>query len=226
MRVLVIEDEYKIAHAIKRFLTKESFAVDVAPDGEEGLNTALSEAYDLIILDRMLPSMEGVVVCRELRKAGHSVPILMLTAKDQVGQRVEGLNAGADDYLVKPFSLEELLARIRALLRRPHDAVGEVLVVGDLTLDTTTKQVQRQNQSITLSPKEYALLEYFMRNPGRILSKHNLIAHVWDFDANILPSSVESFIMFLRTKIDKPFAGPQLIHTVRGFGYKIDVSET
>ena len=223
MRILVIEDEHKIADAIKRFLTKESFAVDVCYDGENGLSTALSETYDLIILDRMLPGgIDGVEVCRDLRSTGNRSPVLFLTAKDQVHQRVEGLNAGGDDYLIKPFSFEELLARIKALLRRPQDTVGQLLTVGGLTLNTITKEVERAGTSITLSPKEYALLEYLMRNSGHILSKHNIISHVWDFDADILPTTIESFIAFLRRKIDKPFNKPHLIHTVRGFGYKID----
>ena len=223
MRLLVIEDEYKIAQALRRFLVKKAFAVDVVYDGEDGLGAARADAYDLIILDRMLPGgMDGTVICRLLREVNQHVPVLMLTAKDQVGQRVEGLNAGADDYLVKPFSFDELLARIGALLRRPYQSVGDSLTVSDLTLDCINQRVTRAGQRITLSPTEYALLEYFMRNPGRILSKQNLISHVWDGDADILPSSVESFITFLRQKIDKPFSGPRLLHTVRGFGYKLD----
>lgn len=222
MRILVVEDEHKIANAIKNVLTEESFAVDMSYEGNEGLNSAQSEDYDLIILDRMLPGgMDGVEICQELRKAGKHMPILILTAKDQVSQRVEGLNAGADDYLVKPFSFEELLARINALLRRPHNNLGSVLTVGNLTLDSSSKKVQRGGRQIVLSPKEYALLEYLLRNKGKVLSKQNLITHVWDFDADILPNTVESFITYLRTKIDKPFKSQHLIHTVRGFGYKV-----
>lgn len=222
MRILVIEDEHKIANSIRNALTEEAFAVDVSYDGEDGLNTARYEDYDLIILDRMLPGgMDGIEICRLLREAGKHMPVLMLTAKDQVRQRVEGLNAGADDYLVKPFSFEELLARISALLRRPHDSLNTLLSVGNLTLDTASKQVERAGQQINLSPKEYALLEYLMRNKGKVLSKRNLITHVWDFDADILPNTVESFMTYLRTKVDKPFKKPYLIHTVRGFGYKV-----
>jgi two-component system OmpR family response regulator len=224
MRLLLIEDNHKIAHTVKSALTAESFAIDVSYDGNEGLSAAQYEDYDLIILDRMLPSgMDGVEICRELRTASKHMPILMLTAKDQINQRVEGLNAGADDYLVKPFSLEELLARIKALLRRPHDNLGEVLTAGNLTLDTITKKVRRGKRPIVLSATEYALLEYMMRNKGQILSKQNLITHVWDFDADVLPNTVETYINYLRTKIDKPFKAPDLIHTMRGFGYKIDV---
>jgi DNA-binding response OmpR family regulator len=224
MRLLVVEDNHKIAKVIRDVLTAESFAVDVCYESEDGLYTALYDDYDLIILDRKLPgSMDGVDICQELRKAGKHVPILMLTAKDQVRQRVEGLNAGADDYLVKPFSFDELLARINALLRRPHDSLNTVLTVGDLTLDTTSKKVERSGQPIILSAKEYALLEYLMRNKGKLLHKQHLMTHVWDFDADILPNAVEAHITRLRAKIDKPFKAPSLIHTVRGFGYKVDV---
>jgi len=224
MRLLLIEDNHKIAHSVKNSLASESFAVDLLYDGDEGLSAARYEDYDLIILDRMLPGMDGIEICRELRQAGKHMPILILTAKDQINQRVEGLNAGADDYLVKPFSLEELLARVKALLRRPHESLGEVLTVGNLGLDTVNKRTSRGKQSIALSATEYALLEYMMRNQRQILSKQNLITHVWDFDADILPNSVETYIGYLRAKIDKPFRGPNLIHTVRGFGYKIDTN--
>lgn len=225
MRLLVIEDNHKIANVVRDVLTAESFAVDVCYDSENGLNTALSDDYDLIILDRMLPGgMDGVEICQELRKADKHMPILMLTAKDQVRQRVEGLNAGADDYLIKPFSFDELLARIKALLRRPHDNLDAILTVGDLTLDTTSKKVERYGQSIILSAKEYALFEYMMRNKGKLLNKQHLMTHVWDFDADILPNAVEAHIARLRAKVDKPFKAPQLIHTVRGLGYKIDVN--
>lgn len=223
MRVLVIEDEHKIANAIKEGLAQESFAVDVSFDGQEGLNSALYEDYDLIILDRMLPGgMDGVEICQKLRSEGKHMPILLLTAKGQVRDRVEGLNAGADDYLVKPFSFEELLARIKALLRRPQDSLGEVLHAGNLTLNTLSKAVERDGKSINLSVKEYALLEYLLRNKNKVISKNSIIAHVWDFDADILPNTVEVFITYLRAKIDKPFDAPALIRTVRGFGYKIE----
>ncbi|HET7638209.1 MAG TPA: response regulator transcription factor, partial [Ktedonobacteraceae bacterium] len=175
-------------------------------------------------LDRMLPDgVDGLHICQELRSAGKHTPVLMLTAKDQIPQRIEGLNAGADDYLVKPFSLEEVTARIRALLRRPHESLGTLLQVGNLSLDTLTKQARRGKHTIKLSATEYALLEYMMRNKGQILSKQNLINHVWDFDADIVPNTVETYIAYLRTKIDKPFKGPGFIHTVHGFGYKVDI---
>jgi DNA-binding response OmpR family regulator len=219
MRLLIVEDNHKIANVVRDVLMAESFAVDVCYDGEEGLYTALNDDYDLAILDRMLPGgKDGVEICQELRKAGKHLPILMLTAKDQVRQRVEGLNAGADDYLIKPFSFDELLARIGALLRRPHDNLGTLLTVGDLTLDTTSKEVKRGGRSIQLSSKEYALLEYLMRNKGKVLKKQHLITHVWDFDADILPNTIEVHMTRLRAKL----GNPPLIHTVRGFGYKIE----
>jgi DNA-binding response OmpR family regulator len=222
MRVLVIEDEHKIANALREGLEGESFAVDVVYDGAEGLNAARYEDYDLVILDRMLPGgFDGVEICRMLRQEGKHMPILLLTAKDQVRDRVQGLNAGADDYLVKPFSFEELLARAYALLRRPHQALGEELIAGDLTLNPVSHEVRRGGQPIALSSKEYALLEYLLRNKNKVLSKNNIMTHVWDFDADILPNTVEVFVAYLRAKIDKPFKAPALIQTVRGFGYKI-----
>ncbi|TXG77670.1 response regulator transcription factor [Patescibacteria group bacterium] len=223
MRLLVIEDEHRIARAIKDGLEQERFAVDVEFDGESGYGAASAEDYDLIILDVMMPGMNGYEVCQKLRADGNHTPIIMLTAKDQTADIVKGLNTGADDYLAKPFSFEVLLARVRALLRRPHQTLGEELAVGDLTLNPTTKQVTRAGKPIMLSSKEYALLEYLMRNQGRILSKNNIISHVWDFDADILPNTVEVFINYLRSKVDKPFKKP-LVHTVRGFGYKIEAA--
>lgn len=221
MRILVVEDEHKIAQALKEGLEQESYAVDIVYDGEEGLNYATTEEYDLIVLDVMLPSMDGFEICRKIREQALHMPILMLTAKDQNRDIVQGLNTGADDYLAKPFSFEVLLARVKALLRRPHDKLGEVLSVKDLALDTVKHEVKRAGIVIALSAKEYALLEYLLRNNNKTLSKNNIISHVWDFDADILPNTVEVFVAYLRAKIDKPFKGEQLIHTVRGFGYKI-----
>ncbi|PJE65539.1 DNA-binding response regulator [Candidatus Saccharibacteria bacterium CG10_big_fil_rev_8_21_14_0_10_47_8] len=222
MRILVIEDEHKIAAAIRQGLTQEKYAVDVEYDADSGLGAALNEGYDVVIIDRMLPgSMEGLDICREVRKAGIHTPIIILSAKDQTRDRVNGLNAGADDYLIKPFSFEELLARIRALLRRPQDTQGNTLKVADLTLDTLNYNVRRGQRPIKVSAKEFALLEYMMRNSGRVLSKENIISHVWDFDADILPNTVEVYVGYLRNKIDKPFRGPDLIRTLRGFGYRM-----
>jgi len=227
MRILIVEDEHKIANSIKKGLEQESYAADVAYDGDEGLASAMAENYDAIILDRMLPgSVDGMGICRELRQTQKHTPILMLTAKDQIRDRVEGLNAGADDYLVKPFSFEELLARIRALLRRPQATAGPILQVADLILNPATYEVKRAGKLIRLSQKEFALLEYLMRNTGQVLSKDNIISHVWDFDADVLPNTVEVYIGYLRNKIDRPFKSVTLIHTLRGFGYKLASKST
>jgi len=225
MRILIVEDEHKIANAIKRGLEQERYAVDVVYDGASGLSFATTESYDLIILDRMLPgNMDGVDICRKLREQGLHTPVLMLTAKDKVRDRVEGLQSGADDYLIKPFAFEELLARVQALLRRPHEVLQDTLQVEDLVMDLGKFQVTRAGQDIKLSSKEYSLLEYLLRNQGRILTKDAIIAHVWDYDADVLPNTVEVYIGYLRNKIDKPFSGPALIQTARGFGYKVGKS--
>lgn len=222
MKILVVEDEKLIANSIKKGLEQERFAVDVSYDGLEGYDLASTEDYDMIILDRMLPALDGVTFCKNLRKENKSTPILMLTARGSVGDRVTGLDAGADDYLVKPFSFEELLARVRALARRPKDVTHEVLKVQDLTLNTRTFDVMRGNKSIKLSSKEFALLEFLMRNNGQIVSKDKIISHVWDYNAEILPNTVEVYMKNLRSKIDVPFPDKKnLIQTVRGFGYKI-----
>jgi DNA-binding response OmpR family regulator len=222
MKILIVEDEHKIANALREGLEQESFAVDVAYDGENGLSSAMYDEYDLIILDIMLPGMSGLEICQKLREKGDHTPILMLTAKDQPRDVVKGLNGGADDYLVKPFSFEILLARVRALLRRPQTTLGDTLSAGDLSLNTITKQVKRGKSEIALSSKEFALLEYLLRNQDKVVSKDTIMRHVWDFDADILPNTIEVFIAYLRAKIDKPFRGHDLIKTVRGFGYKIE----
>lgn len=221
MRVLLIEDDVTIARLLEEGLEDESYAVDVVHDGSEGYRTAVADDYDVIILDIMLPGMNGYEVCRALRNDGNKTPILMLTARDAERDIVEGLDTGADDYLAKPFSFDVLLARIRALLRRPNEKLEEILQVGDLKLDPSSKKVTRASQEINLTSKEYGVLEYLMRNKGKVLSKEQIISHVWDFDADVLPNNVELFIMFLRRKIDKPFKS-KLIHTVSGFGYKLE----
>jgi DNA-binding response OmpR family regulator len=222
MRILVIEDEPKIANAVKQGLVQEKYAVDIEHDGDSGLAAAQAENYDLLIVDRMLPGLfDGAQIVSELRSQNIQTPALMLTAKAQIRDRVEGLNAGADDYLVKPFSFDELLARVRALLRRPPQSTGNRLEVEDLSLDTVSYEVNRGSSPIELSAKEFALLEYMMRNAGQILSKDNIISHVWDFESDVLPNTVEVYIGYLRNKIDKPFKKTPLIHTQRGFGYKI-----
>lgn len=222
MRILVIEDEHKIANSIKKGLEQEAYAVDVAYDGDDGFDMASCGSYDVIIIDWLLPGMDGVTVCRKLREQKVHTPVLILTAKGQVADRVNGLNSGADDYMVKPFAFEELLARLRALTRRPKETLGTVLSVSDLTLDPLSFEVNRDGKSIRLSHKEFSLLEYLMQHPNQIISKDQIIEHVWDYDADVLPNTVEVYIGYLRNKIDKPF--PQnapLIQTVRGFGYKI-----
>jgi DNA-binding response OmpR family regulator len=222
MRILLVEDDHKISTAIRQGLEQESFAVDTEYDADSGLGAALAEEYDLIILDRMLPgSMEGIDVCKQIRLEGNHTPILLLTAKDEVRDRVVGLNAGADDYLPKPFAFEELLARIRALLRRPQDNLGTTLQYQTLLLDTNTYEVSRDGETIFLSRREFALLEYLLRNAGKLLTKDSIIKHVWDFDADILPNTVEVYIGYLRNKVDKPFDGEPLITTVRGYGYRL-----
>ena len=226
MKLLIIEDERKIARALKLGFEQERAVVELYHDGAEGLSAALGDQYDAIVLDRMLPGgMDGLEICEKLRAEGVRTPIIMLTAKGQIRDRVAGLNAGADDYLTKPFSFEELLARVRALLRRPQDTLSNTLQVNDLTLDTLGYTVERAGQTIELTQTEFSLLEYLMRNYGRVLSKTNIINHVWDFDADILPNTVEAYVGYLRNKIDKPFPdAPQLLHTVRGFGYKLEAS--
>ena len=222
MRILVVEDEHKIANSIKKGLEQESYAVDVAYDGKDGFDLATTEDYDAIVLDILLPGVNGVELCRNLREKQIHTPILMLTAKGQIEDKVKGLNSGADDYLTKPFAFEELLARLKALARRPKNSIGSVLTVADLSLNSLTYEVKRANTPVALSSKEFALLEYMMRQPNRILSKEQIIGHVWDYDADVLPNTVEVYIGYLRHKIDKPFKNNHaLIHTVRGFGYKI-----
>jgi len=222
MRILVVEDEHQIANSIKKGLEQEGFAVDVEYEGVGGYDLAATEDYDAIVLDLLLPGMDGMEICKKLRADKIHTPILILTAKGQLEDKVEGLNAGADDYLVKPFAFEELLARIRALIRRPKTTNGAVLTVADLTLNPLNYEVRRGDKEIRLSNKEFSLLEYLMRHPKQISTKDQIIGHVWNYDADILPNTVEVYIGYLRNKIDRPFSKkPALIHTVRGFGYKI-----
>ena len=223
MRILVVEDEHRIAQTIKKGLEQERYAVDIAYDGAAGYDLASTEDYDMIILDRMLPEKTGIDVCTKLRKNDNHTPILMLTAKSQTSDKIDGLDAGADDYLTKPFSFEELLARIRALSRRPKQSLNTKITIKDLTLDRETFQVFREQKIIQLSGKEFSLLEYLMRNKGKVISKQQLIDHVWDFEADVLPNTVEVTMRNIRRKIEKPFSNKKLvIKTVRGFGYKIE----
>ncbi len=222
MRILVVEDEHRIANSIKKGLEQERYAVDVAYTGPDGYDLAATEEYDLIVLDLMLPWMDGLEICQKLRQKEIHTPILILTAKSQTEDKITGLNTGADDYLIKPFSFEELLARIRALIRRPKSYTDTTLTCGNLKLDTQQYAVSRAGKNLSLSGKEYALLEYLMRNLGKVLTRDQIIGHVWNYNADILPNTVEVYIGYLRDKIDRPFKSkPYLIHTIRGFGYKI-----
>jgi two-component system, OmpR family, response regulator len=220
MKILVVEDDHRIANSIKKGLEQERYIVDVSYDGEDGYDLASSESYDLLILDLMLPKMDGLQICKKIRLGNNHVPILILTAKSQVEDKIGGLNSGADDYLTKPFAFEELLARLRALTRRPKNILESTLKVDNLTLNTVNYEVKRGGRLIQLSGKEYSLLEVLMRHPHQILTKEQIISHVWDYEADVLPNTVEVYIRNLRNKIDKPFSTP-LIQTIRGFGYKI-----
>ena len=226
MRILVVEDEHRIAHSLQKGLEQERFAVDVAYTGGEGYDLASTEDYDLIILDIMLPGMDGISICKELRKNKIHIPILLLTAKSQTSEKVGGLDSGADDYLTKPFSFEELLARIRALLRRKGTVVQTNISVNDLTMDVGRFEVKRGKEKISLTSKEFSLLEFLLSKQNQIVTKDQIIQHVWNFDADILPNTVEVYIKKLRDKIDNGFPNKkQLIKTIRGFGYKLGDDE-
>ncbi len=218
MRILVVEDEKKIADFIKRGLKEEGYAVDVAYDGEEGHFLAKTNNYDLILLDLMLPKMDGITLCKTLKEEGVTAPIIMITAKGAVKDKVTGLDAGADDYLTKPFAFEELLARIRAVSRKKESKEATKLEVEDLVLDLVTHKVSRAGHEITLTGKEYALLEYLMRNSGSIVTRTMISEHVWDVDFDTFTNVIDVYINYLRNKIDANSKN-KLIHTVRGRGY-------
>lgn len=222
MRILVVEDEYKVARYIGQALAEEGCAVDLAYDGARALQLAETNDYDAIILDLMLPRLDGLTICRRLRQAGRETPVLILSARDLVGDRVQGLDAGADDYLVKPFAMEELLARLRALLRRQARSSNAVLRVGDLELDPATRVVRRAGRPIALTAKEFALLEYLMRRAGHVLTRTMIAEHVWGFPFDHSSNVVDVYIKHLRDKIDED-GRPSLIQTVRGVGYVLQV---
>lgn len=224
MRILIVEDDKKVAGFLKRGLKEERYAIDVCYDGEEALFQSQVNQYDLIILDVMLPKKNGFAVCKQIREEGNLTPILMLTARDQLEDKIKGLQEGADDYLTKPFAFEELLARIKALLRRTQDYKTKTMKVGGLELDPVSRKVTREDKPVSLTGKEYALLEYLMRNKGRIITQTMIIDHVWDMNFDGLSNVVNVYINHLREKIDKGF--PQkYIHTIRGVGYKIDENQ-
>ncbi|MDX8410039.1 MAG: heavy metal response regulator transcription factor [Mariprofundales bacterium] len=218
MKILLVEDEQRVSQFVQKGLREEGHAVDVAFDGEEGEFLGEINDYDLIILDLMLPKKNGLVVCRELRDHGVATPVLMLTARDSVEDKVRGLDAGADDYLVKPFAFEELLARVRALLRRSSETRSPVLTLADLELDPMSRMVSRGDTAIRLTTKEYALLEYMMRNTRKVLSRTLIGEHVWDMNFDPESNVIDVYISHLRAKIDKGF-DPPLLHTLRGQGY-------
>ncbi len=223
MRILLVEDEQNVAAFIRKGLEEEFYAVDMAEDGKEGLSLATSREYDLIILDLMLPEMGGIELCKRLRAAGLKTPILMLTALDSVGKKVEGLESGADDYLTKPFAFSELLARIKALLRRIPDSINE-LGLGDLRVDLLSRRVYRGDKEIVLTQKGFAILEYLLRNKGRVLTRTQIIENVWGYNHDPHTNVVDVHIKFLREKIDTGYP-KRIIHTVRGAGYVLKLED-
>lgn len=225
MRVLVVEDEQRIASFIRKGLTEQGYAVDVASAGDEALAWTDVTQYDLIVLDVMLPEVSGLEVCKTLRSRGIRTPILMLTARDAINDRVQGLDSGADDYLVKPFAFAELLARLRALSRREPLTHEPVLHVADLTLDTTTREIFRAGKQIVLANKEFALLEYLMRHPNQVLTRTMIAEHVWNYEFDNFTNVIDVHIRYLRKKIDDPFP-TKLIQTIRGAGYRISASSS
>src|SRR5688500_7371787 len=220
MRILIVEDEAGVAGFVERGLTEAGYAVDIARDGFEGLEYALAFEYDAVVLDIMLPKMNGLDVLREMRNRRVKAPVLLLTARDGVDDRVHGLDVGADDYLVKPFAFPELLARIRALLRRPPLQSGNLPSMNDLEMDVTRREVRRAGKSIELSPREFSLLELLLRHPNQVLTRTQIVEHVWNFDFYSETNVVDVYIGYLRRKIDMGFAFP-LIQTVRGVGYRL-----
>ena len=222
MRILVVEDESRLADLIRRGLTHEGHAIDLAQTGEEALDWIDAANYDAIVLDIMLPGISGLEVCRTVRKRSVQTPILLLTARDAVPDRVAGLDAGADDYLIKPFAFPELLARLRALARRPPETHQTQLAAGDLRLDPASRQVWRGNREVHLQNKEFRILEHLMRNPNRVLSRDQIAEHAWDYDFPAVTNVIDVHIKSLRRKLDDPYPG-QLIQTVRGAGYRLTV---
>ena len=225
MRILLVEDETRLADLIHRGLERVGHAVDVFGTGEDAIDAADAAPYDALVIDVMLPGVDGFEVCRRLRRGGLTTPILLLTARDAVADRVTGLDAGADDYLVKPFAFDELLARLRALTRRPSDTLAPILAVGDVRLDPATRRVWRDDREIELTNREFAVLEYLMRNPGRVLTRSMIADHVWDYDFLNETNVIDVHVRALRRKLDDPYPG-KLIQTVRGVGYRLHVDSS
>ena len=217
MKILVVEDDHKIASSIKKGFEQENWICDLAFDGEDGFDLATAGDYDIIVLDLMLPSKDGLTVAHDLRSSRIHTPILMLTAKGELRDKIVGFESGADDYLVKPFAFEELIARVKALSRRPAEVKEQVLIHNNITLNTATQVVTKSKQELSLSKKEFQLLEYLMRNKDKVISKDEIISRVWDYDSDILPNTVEVFIKFLRDKL-----GKSTIKTIRGVGYRLN----
>lgn len=225
MRILIIEDEEKLAEALVRLMNEERYQADMALDGEEGLHLASSVPYEAVILDRMLPGLDGLEVVRRLRKEGITTPILLLTARDSVADRVDGLNAGADDYLIKPFATEELIARIRALTRRPVEFVSDKsLHHDDMELDLNMRTIQVGSESVALSPKEAQILELLIRHAGQVLTRQQLMDHVWGYEADVLEGVLDTYVHHLRRRLTQ--VGGPMIHTIRGVGYTLHKSQT
>jgi two-component system OmpR family response regulator len=223
MRILLVEDEIKMARAVRRGLEQEGHTVDQCHEGDEGLSRALSYDYDVIVLDVMLPGSDGIAICRELRAHERWVPVLLLTARDAVEDRIRGLDAGADDYLVKPFAFGELLARLRALARRGPSERPAVIEVGDVRLDPAAHTVTRAGTSVSLSAREFALLEFLMRHPGEVLTRSRILEQVWDYSYTGFSNVVDVYVAYLRRKLERPFGRP-LIRTVRGVGYALEAA--
>lgn len=223
MNILLIEDEHKIVQAIKKSLEQVNYAVDVSYDGDEGYKMATTKSYDLAIIDRMVPGeYNGIAIVKAMRKAKNHTPVIILTAKNTIAERTAGLDSGADDVLVKPFALDDLLSKVRFLLRDPSQPEQTILSIADLTLDTVSFAVKRGKTNIHLTGKEFALMAFLLRNQGRPSNKDTIISHVWDYNAEVLPNTVEVYMKYLRQKIDDPFK-VKLLHTSRGFGYQIEV---
>lgn len=221
MRVLVVEDDHQIANTIKKGLEIEKYHVVVTYDGLEGFDLATESNFDVIILDWLLPGLSGIDLCVRLREKQIHTPVLMLTAKTQIDDRVKGLNAGADDYLAKPFAFSELLARIRALVRRPQRLIDQILSVGSLRVNSTTREVTYNRKTLNLTYKEFSLLEYMMAHPNQVKSKQQIMDHVWSYDSDILLNTIEATLRHIRQKLEKAGCKKQIIQTIRGFGYKI-----